>query len=81
MMVEYRTVSIPKRLADKVAKFMEEVGFWPSLSAFAREAVIEKLLREREMRRAADEELPPDPVYGEMGYFDEKKPKTEEAEE
>jgi len=42
-MTEYRTVSIPKPLADDVAKFIEEVGYWSSLSSFVREACHEKL--------------------------------------
>jgi len=55
-MAEYRTVSIPKPLADDVAKLMEEVGYWPSLGAFTREALIEKLRGERRKLKAADEE-------------------------
>ena len=56
MMTEYRTVSIPKPLADDVTALMEEVGYWPSLSAFAQDAIIEKLSRERVLKWAADEE-------------------------
>ena len=42
-MTEYRTVSIPKPLADDVVKLIEEVGYWPSLTSFVREACHEKL--------------------------------------
>ena len=42
-MTEYRTASIPKPLTDDIAKFIEEVGYWPSLSSFVREACHEKL--------------------------------------
>jgi len=50
-MNKYRTVSIPRPLADDVAKFLEEVGYWPSLSSFIREACHEKLYVERLKQR------------------------------
>lgn len=46
-MTEYKTVSIPKRLATDMKKLMEEIGWWPSLSSFVREACHEKLHAER----------------------------------
>jgi len=46
--VEYRTVSLPRRLADDIQEFMDEFGYWPSLGAFVREAALEKLRRERQ---------------------------------
>ena len=55
-MTEYRTVSIPRPLADDVAEFMEDVGYWPSLSSFVREACHEKLYAERIMQKAINEE-------------------------
>jgi len=54
-MVEYRTVSIPKPLADDVTALMEEVGYWPSLSAFAQDAIIAKLRSCRAMQKATKE--------------------------
>jgi len=47
-MTEYRTVSIPKPLAKDITRLIEEVGYWPSLSSFVREALLEKLQNERE---------------------------------
>ena len=47
-MTDYRTVSIPKPLAKDITRLMEDVGYWPSLGSFVREALIEKLQKERE---------------------------------
>ena len=44
--VEWKTVSIPKGLADDIQKVIDEFGYWPSLGAFIREAALEKLRRE-----------------------------------
>ena len=55
-MTEYRTVSIPRPLAEAVDRFMGEVGYWPSLSSFVREACHEKLHRERMKQKAIKKE-------------------------
>jgi Arc/MetJ-type ribon-helix-helix transcriptional regulator len=46
--VRYVTVSIPSAVADKIDYLIEELGYWPSRSAFVREASLEKIL---DMRR------------------------------
>ena len=46
--IQYKTASIPRRLADDVQELMEELGYWPSLGSFVREATLEKLKRERQ---------------------------------
>ena len=43
---KYRTVSIPRGLTDDIQELIDEYGYWPSLSAFVREAALEKLKRE-----------------------------------
>ncbi len=48
MRKEYKTVSIPKPLADDIIEHIKETGYWPSLGAFVREAAIEMLHAERE---------------------------------
>lgn len=57
MMKRYQTVSIPKRLADDIASFIEEIGYWTSVGSFVREAAIEKLhverLKQREIMEVA----------------------------
>jgi len=39
----YVTVSIPRAIADKVDFLIGELGYWPSRSAFVREASLEKI--------------------------------------
>ena len=46
--IEYKTVSLPSRLADDIQELMDEFGYWPSLGAFVREAALEKMRRERQ---------------------------------
>ena len=43
----HSTVSLPIKLIDKVDELIEDLGFWPSRSAFVREAVLEKLKKEK----------------------------------
>lgn len=47
-MVKYHTVSIPKEVANDIQKLINEIGYWPSISSFVREAAIEKLRKERQ---------------------------------
>jgi len=44
----WKTLSIPRGLADDIQKVIDEFGYWPSLGSFVREAAIEKMKRERE---------------------------------
>ena len=53
---KYRTVSLPTGMTDEVERLIEELGYWPSVSAFVREACLEKIRRERKMLRQAHEE-------------------------
>jgi len=55
-LTEYTTVSFPKTLIDDITKLVEEVGYWPSTAAFAREALVEKLQAYREAMRAVTKE-------------------------
>jgi len=43
--VRYRTVSLPRGLADDVQEPVDEFGYWSGLGAFVREAALEKLRR------------------------------------
>ncbi len=42
------TVSITKGIADEIDRLIERIGYWPSRSAFAREACIEKIRKEEQ---------------------------------
>jgi Arc/MetJ-type ribon-helix-helix transcriptional regulator len=45
---EFRTISLPALLVERVETLIEELKFWPTKTDFVREAVIEKLERYRE---------------------------------
>jgi len=42
-MTVYTAVSIPKPLVDDIKRLIEEIGYWPSVTSFFREAAVEKL--------------------------------------
>jgi len=44
---KYTSVSFPREVVEAVRELIEELKYWPSVSAFAREAVLEKIRRER----------------------------------
>ena len=50
-MVKYVTVSLPSSVAERIKALVEEVGYWLSLSAFVREACLEKILELRPKMR------------------------------
>ena len=45
--VKYTAVSIPIAILEEVDKLIEELGYWPSRSAFVREACLEKIREEK----------------------------------
>jgi len=49
MVNRWKTVSIPKRLADDIQKLIDELGYWPSVGSFMREAAIIKIRHEKEL--------------------------------
>lgn len=51
-MTDYSVVSLPRRVLKEVDKLIEDLGYWPSRSAFAREACLMKIKRERQNARA-----------------------------
>ena len=55
-MKRYATVSLPRRLCDDIARFIEEVGYWTSVGSFVREAAIDKLYAERAKWKAISED-------------------------
>ena len=44
----YVTVSIPNGIAQEIDKLIKELRYWPSKSAFVREACLEKIRKERQ---------------------------------
>jgi len=62
---KYRTVSLPWGVAAAIERLIEELGFWPSVGAFAREACI-KMVKEEWPRLETNDEPPveKDPMKG-----------------
>ena len=44
----YVTLSIPKGIGDEIDRLIMKLGYWPSRSAFAREACLEKIHKEKQ---------------------------------
>ena len=44
---KYRTVSLPRGVTEDIEALIEEIGYWPSVGAFVREAALDKLKAER----------------------------------
>ena len=44
----YVTVSIPDGIAQEIDKLIKELRYWPSKSAFVREACLEKIQKEKQ---------------------------------
>ena len=54
----YVTVSIPKAIAAKIDLLIGELEYWPSRSAFVREACLEKISKEERRLREATAKTP-----------------------
>ena len=39
----FSTISLPKPLIDRISEIVNEFGYWPTKTAFVREASLEKL--------------------------------------
>jgi len=37
---KYRSISLPTKLINKIEHIINELGYWPSIAAFIREAII-----------------------------------------
>ncbi|MBS7633922.1 ribbon-helix-helix protein, CopG family [Candidatus Bathyarchaeota archaeon] len=46
--VAFSAVSVPLPVLEEIDKLIKELGYWPSRSAFVREACVEKIEREIE---------------------------------
>ncbi|MEM2587864.1 MAG: ribbon-helix-helix protein, CopG family [Thermoproteota archaeon] len=53
--VRFGAVSIPLKILEEIDELIEELGYWPSRSAFVREACLEKIKREKERLRKIEE--------------------------
>jgi Arc/MetJ-type ribon-helix-helix transcriptional regulator len=49
--VEFSAVSIPQPILEEIDGLIRELGYWPSRSAFVREACLEKIEREKKRLR------------------------------
>ena len=46
---KWTSVSFPREIVDAVEKLIEELKYWPSISSFCREAVLEKIRKEKKV--------------------------------
>ena len=53
--IEYATVSIPQAIAEEIDGLISSLGYWPSRSAFVREACLEKIRLEQKRARDLQE--------------------------
>jgi len=57
----YQSISIPKEILEAIKELIAELKYWPSVTSFAREALLEKIKQERavlkEVRKARGEEV------------------------
>ena len=76
---KYVTISLPTGISDEIDELIEELGYWPSRGAFAREACLTKIREEKrwlkELREAEDPHLARNrgKPKGENGQLEEKK--------
>jgi len=56
---KYQTVSVPKDILEAIKELIAELKYWPSVTSFAREALLEKIKQEKavlkEIRKARGE--------------------------
>lgn len=53
----YSSISIPTRLLQEIEKLVKELSYWPTKTAFIREACLEKMEKHRDelqARRSAE---------------------------
>ncbi len=46
---KYTTISFPKEIVEAIRKLIKDLKYWPSITSFAREAVLEKIKQERKV--------------------------------
>ncbi len=46
---DYTTISFPREIVGAVKTLIKELKYWPSVTSFAREAVLEKIKQERQV--------------------------------
>ena len=57
---KWTSVAFPSEIVEAIRELIEELKYWPSVSSFCREAVLEKIRREKkvleELRKAERQE-------------------------
>jgi Arc/MetJ-type ribon-helix-helix transcriptional regulator len=61
---KYRSVSLPSGVAEAIERLIEELGFWPSVGAFAREACIKMIREEWPRLETKEPPIEEDPMRG-----------------
>lgn len=53
---KWTSVSFPKEMIEAIRKLIEELKYWPSASAFCREAVLDKIRKEKQVLKELRED-------------------------
>lgn len=54
---KWTTVAFPKEIVETVRKLIEELKYWPSVTSFCREAVLEKIKQEKKVLKEIREDV------------------------
>ena len=46
---KWTSVAFPREMVEDIRELIKELKYWPSVSTFCREAVLEKVKKEREL--------------------------------
>jgi Arc/MetJ-type ribon-helix-helix transcriptional regulator len=46
---KWTSVAFPSEMVEAIRELIEELKYWPSVSTFCREAVLDKIKKEREL--------------------------------
>jgi len=64
---KWTSVAFPSEMVDAIRELIEELRYWPSVSTFCREAVLEKIKRERRLLKELRAERREPKVGAEVG--------------
>jgi len=54
---KWTSVAFPKEIVEAIRKLIEELKYWPSVTSFCREAVLEKIKQEKKVLKEIREDV------------------------